>query len=319
MTGGSDSRAEGGVDFGNDLTADQTLSYRLTGRLRDADAEYDHSRDDETFLTGGSDMASRYGHDGQPRDRQSGSRRGAGKRRPSPRDRFRPQPFFGEADYDYRDTDRMIVTAQIDHDFGGSLTFGSTLRKSDSDTDFGHAYISAAPLPGGTITPHSCSGDDSSAYILIGDARSQYDTQFGGVVSRTLVGIEYADSDSTKKTYSGPAPLIDYDNSVFAGRPDSVPLITNNRSEVRSRVIYLQQDLTFDDRFVASMGLRHDWLDTTQTNRPENTVARGDISQNTVSVGLTYRITPGMSAYGSCSESVLPASLTVEPGQGDQV
>lgn len=47
VSGGSYSRAETGFDFGDNLTEDDTLSYRLTGKVRKADAEYDYSRDDE--------------------------------------------------------------------------------------------------------------------------------------------------------------------------------------------------------------------------------------------------------------------------------
>lgn len=52
VTGGSFSHKEIGFDFGDNLTSDDTLSYRLTGKFRDADAEYDYSRDDEKFIMG---------------------------------------------------------------------------------------------------------------------------------------------------------------------------------------------------------------------------------------------------------------------------
>ncbi|WP_407808099.1 hypothetical protein, partial [Staphylococcus aureus] len=36
VTGGSYGRAETGFDFGDNITGDDTLSYRLTGKLRNA-------------------------------------------------------------------------------------------------------------------------------------------------------------------------------------------------------------------------------------------------------------------------------------------
>ncbi len=51
-TVGSFAQKEVGVDFGDDLTEDGTLSYRLTGKIRDGETEVDYSRDDEKFLMG---------------------------------------------------------------------------------------------------------------------------------------------------------------------------------------------------------------------------------------------------------------------------
>ncbi len=53
VTGGSFNHKEVGFDFGDNLTGDETLSYRLTGKFKDSDAEYDYSRDDEKFIMGG--------------------------------------------------------------------------------------------------------------------------------------------------------------------------------------------------------------------------------------------------------------------------
>ncbi|MFP3387065.1 TonB-dependent siderophore receptor, partial [Tritonibacter sp. SIMBA_163] len=39
-TGGSYNHKEVGLDFGDNITEDDTLSYRLTGKLQGADGEY---------------------------------------------------------------------------------------------------------------------------------------------------------------------------------------------------------------------------------------------------------------------------------------
>lgn len=62
-TTGSYAHKEAGFDFGDNITADDTLSYRLTGKFQRADAEYDYSKNDENFIMGGvtwrpSDMTS---------------------------------------------------------------------------------------------------------------------------------------------------------------------------------------------------------------------------------------------------------------------
>ncbi|MBK4216820.1 TonB-dependent siderophore receptor [Paracoccus caeni] len=318
-SGGSNNRAEVGFDFGDNLTADKTLSYRLTGLYRDADGEYDYSRDDESFLMGGltwrPDDATSLTIVADYLDRDAVPGSGG---HPVGSD-FDQNRFFGEPEYNYRGTTRSTVSAMFDHDFGGGLSFSSTARYSDQDTDFGYVYISGTPTDGSTIAERAYFGNESSAEVFTADARLQYETRFGNFDSRSLLGIEYRDSDATNASFWGPAPGIDWTNPIYTGRPDSVPMIGNNRTEQRTKSIYLQQDLTYD-RLIASIGLRNDWIDTTQTNLMAGTSESGDISETTSRLGLTYRITPDLSVYGSYAESVVPASgLTVDPERGDQL
>jgi iron complex outermembrane receptor protein len=163
VTGGSFDRKEVGFDFGDNLTSDDTLSYRFTGKLRNADAEYDHSRDDEKFFMGGltwrptdaTSLSIVYDHlnkDGVP---------GSGGH-PVGTD-FDRDRFFGEPDYNFRGTNRNTVGVLLDHDFGSGLTFSSNARYSNTDTDFGYAYISATPTDGSTTASRAFFGNETSS------------------------------------------------------------------------------------------------------------------------------------------------------------
>ncbi len=320
VTGGSYGRAETGFDFGDNITSDDTLSYRLTGKLRNADAEYDYSRDDEKFFMGGltwrpTDVTSLtvvYDHlnkDGVPG--------GGGHPVGSHFDRSR---FFGEPDYNYRGTNRNSLNVMFDHDFGSGLTLSSNARYSKANTDFGYAYISSTPTNGSTIANRSYFGNDTETENFLIDTRLQYDTRFENVESRSLVGVFYNDYTSGSKNYFGAAPNINWMNPVYTGAPSSVPLFSNSLTDQKTKAIYLQQDLTFFDRLTVSAGLRNDWIDTDQTNRLNGTTASGDISELTKRIGVSYKVTNEIAPYISYAESVVPASgLTVEPERGEQI
>lgn len=320
VTGGSYSRAETGFDFGDNITSDDTLSYRLTGKLRNADAEYDYSRDDEKFFMGGltwrpTDVTSLtvvYDHlnkDGVPG--------GGGHPVGSHFDRSR---FFGEPDYNYRGTNRNSLSVMFDHDFGSGLTLSSNARYSKANTDFGYAYISSTPTNGSTIANRSYFGNDTETENFLIDTRLQYDTRFENVESRSLVGVFYNNYESGSKSYFGAAPSINWMNPVYTGAPASVPLYASSLTDQKTRAIYLQQDLTFFDRLTVSAGLRNDWIDTDQTNRLNGTTASGDISELTKRIGVSYKVTNEIAPYISYAESVVPASgLTVEPERGEQI
>ncbi len=320
VTGGSYSRAETGFDFGDNITSDDTLSYRLTGKLRNADAEYDYSRDDEKFFMGGltwrptdaTSLTVVYDHlnkDGVPG--------GGGHPVGSHFDRSR---FFGEPDYNYRGTNRNSLSVMFDHDFGSGLTLSSNARYSKANTDFGYAYISSTPTNGSTIANRSYFGNETETENFLIDTRLQYDATFESVESRSLVGVFYNDYSSGSKSYFGSAPGINWLNPVYTGAPASVPLYASSLTDQKTRALYLQQDLTFFDRLTVSAGLRNDWIDTDQTNRLNGTTASGDISELTKRIGVSYKVTNEIAPYISYAESVVPASgLTVEPERGEQI
>lgn len=319
VTGGSYERKEIGFDFGDNLTKDDTLSYRLTGKLRDADAEYDYSRDDNKFLMGGltwrpSDATSltvvfdHLNRDGVP---------GSGGH-PVGSD-FGRDRFFGEPDFNYRGADRNTVSAMLDHDFGNGLSFSSNARYSDTKSDFGYAYISAKTMDGSTIAKRDFFGNETGAKNFIIDARLQYEASFENIESRTLAGVEYNDRSSRNDTYWGPAPGIDWTNPVYTGAPASLPLIASTRGDQKTKALYVQQDLTFSEKLIASVGLRNDWLDIEETNRLANRTTEDDLSEFTSRFGLTYRVTSQLAAYASYAESVAPPALGREPERGEQI
>ena len=317
-TGGSFSRGEVGFDFGDNITADDTLSYRLTGKFRNANGEYDHSRDDNRFIMGGvtwrptdlTNVTLVYDHltkNGVP---------GSGGHPVGTN--FGRNVFFGEPDYNYRNIKRDTVSVMVDHDFGNGLTFGSNARYSTADTGFGYAYISATPTNGSTIVKRSFFGNDSSRDNFIIDGRLQYETSWNSVDSRTLVGAEYNNDRSSTKNYFGDAPDIDWMNPVYSGAPASVPLRTNTTSRQNNKALYLQQELTFNDWVIASVGLRNDWLDVSSTNNLTGVTSKAAPSEFTKRGALTFKVTDEVATYASYAESVAPPSIGVQPERGVQ-
>ncbi len=122
-TTGSFAHKEAGFDFGDNVTEDDTLSYRLTGKVQRAEGEYDFSENDENFIQGGltwrpTDMTSlTFVYDHLDRD---GTPSGGGHPLETDFDRDR---FFGEPDYNYDTTNRNTYSVMVEHDFGNGLSF----------------------------------------------------------------------------------------------------------------------------------------------------------------------------------------------------
>ncbi|RWR29313.1 TonB-dependent siderophore receptor [Sinirhodobacter populi] len=319
VTGGSFDHREVGFDFGDKLAPESNWSYRITGKWKDANKEYDHSRDDERFLMGGltwqpTDATSlSFVIDYLKRDSVPGSGGqpvGANLARST---------FLGEPDYNFRGVERTSLSMLFSHDFGTGLSMGAGARYSKASTDFGYAYIAGIVDAENTIASRAFFGNDSSNEAFVADAHLQYDTSFATVRSRTLAGVEYRDSSADNTAFYTSAPNIDWSNPVYSGGPGVLAPYSSNHTNTEGKAIYLQQEFTFSDRIIATFGLRHDWLDTTVRNRLTSASTSGDVSKTTKRIGLTYKVTDEFSTFASYAESVAPPdSTSVEPEEGKQ-
>lgn len=320
-TTGSYGHKETGFDFGDNLTEDDTLSYRLTGKVQRANGEYDFSENDENFIQGGltwrpTDMTSlTFVYDHLERD---GTPSGGGHPLYTDFDRDR---FFGEPDYNYDQTNRNSYTMKFDHDFGNGLSFNSNARYSKSNSAFGYVYMwdaAGASDTTDTLADRYYFGSDRTSDQFVVDAHFLYEAQFDNVESRTLVGVDYNNIDSEGALYYAAAPQIDWENPVYSGGPGSLSPYSSTRQDQVTKAIYVQQDLIFSDRITASVGLRNDWLDLSDTDLLAGSTASGNYRELSKRLGLSYKVTDELAAYFSYAESVAPPSTGNEPTYGKQ-
>ena len=317
-TGGSFAHKELGFDFGDNLTADDTLSYRLTGKFQRSHAEYDYSQDDENFIMGGLTWrptdATRltFVFDHLDKDGVPGS---GGQPLGTDFDR---DTFFGEPDYYFSQTNRNTYSVLFDHDFGTGLSFHSNARYSNLNDGFGSAYIGSTPTDGSTVAGRYFFGNDKSTEQFIIDAHMMYETNFDAVESRTLFGADYNQYESDSDNFYTSAPPIDWENPIYSGGPGSMVPYASTNNDQQTNGLYLQQDLTFFDKLTVSVGLRNDWLDLSETNLIAGSTVAGHHSEFTKRFGISYKLTEQLAPYLSYAESAAPPASGSEPTTGKQ-
>lgn len=319
VTGGPYGHREVGLDFGDTITADDTLSYRLTGKFQNADAEYDYSKDNERFAMGGvtwrpSDVTrlsfvfDHLNKNGVP---------GSGGQ-PLGTD-FDRSDFFGEPGYYFSNTNRNSYSLLFDHDFGNGLSFNSNARYSKAADAFGGAYLSATRTDGSNLADRYFFGSDKQTEQFIIDAHLLYEANFDAVESRTLAGVEYNRFKAeTYGLYDTSAAPINWLNPVYTGGPASTAPSYGTGNDQRTKAIYLQEDLIFADRLTVSVGLRNDWLDLRETDLFGGAATSDSHSEFTTRVGVSYKITEEVAAYASYAESAAPPAAGADPTTGKQ-
>lgn len=318
--GGSHGHGELGFDMGDVLDEEGTLAYRFVGKLQKAGLEYDTSRDDEAFFLGSlswavtPDTELTFSVDYLKRDATPNS---GGY----PLDRLYDRDlFFGEPEFNDHDVERLTASAALEHDFGNGLRLNANLRYSDLTDDFAYVYLTDSASRTGTVIDRDYFGTDSTAQELIGNVILQYDASFGAIDSSTLAGLEYRDATSTSASIYGDAGTIDIANPVYTGAPTVGAPYREEERDYTTTSLFVQQNLSFSDRFIATVGLRHDWMDLASRGQNSGTPFddADDFSETSVRGALTYKVTDEISTYVSYVESVAPPAIGVAPERGEQ-
>ncbi|SEN53969.1 TonB dependent receptor [Loktanella fryxellensis] len=216
-----------------------------------------------------------------------------------------------------QDTDRTSATVLAHHDVTDALQLRANLRYSALTDGFGYVYLAEGTGPDGTIYNRAYFGQDRDVRELVGNVILQYDAQFAAFDSSTLAGIEFNDGQSDVTAAFGAASPIDIANPVNG--PDAVPATyLDETRDALTRSAFVQQNLSFDDRIIATVGLRRDWLELETTSRLTGQTAQADYAETSWRGALTYKVSDALSVYGSYVESVAPPSIGVEPERGSQ-
>lgn len=319
VTYGSYDHAETGIDVGDALNDEQTLAGRFTAKMQNSDREYDHSQDDNRFVMGGLTWAptdftsatvvldylktnSSPNSGGYPLDKE-----------------YDRSDFYGEPGYNFHDVERTSLSGNITHDFDNGFTLRSNLRYSELTDDFGYVYLSDNASRVGTTIPRYVFGTDSDADQLNGNLMLQYDAQFEHIDSSTLVGVEYLDSTTKQSSVYGLAPSIDIANPVFTGVPGGITPYTRKKNDATTKAVFLQQNLSFFDRVIATAGVRNDSMDLSSKEYIGGEQTEKDnFSETSYRAALTYIVNDEVSTYVSMVESVSPPQVGVTPQTGKQ-
>ncbi len=317
VTYGSFDHKEAGVDVGDAVNGSDTLAFRLTGKLQDSEREYDHSQDDNGFVMGGltweptafTSATLIVDHLRQDNTPNSGG---------YPKDReYDRDAFFGEPSYNFHDVERTNISASFKHDFDNGFTLRSNLRHSDLSDGYGYVYINDEAGRTGPLVDRGYLGSDGEAEQLNGNLMLQYDARFENIDSSTIVGVEYLDAHSENVSVYGSADPIDVTRPVYRGvSPAIVYQDKDQDSTIKS--LFLQQNLSFYERVILTLGMRHDSMDVSETDHLSGTRSSDRFSENSFRSALTYIVNDEVSAYVSMVESVSPPEVGVTPERGSQ-
>ncbi|MEM9635428.1 MAG: TonB-dependent siderophore receptor [Pseudomonadota bacterium] len=296
---------EGGADFGGPIDTDGKFLYRFTTKGQDSNDGTEYSNDDRVYIapaltwrpTGTTELTflgDYYKRDGNT---SHGIPFGSG---------IDPDTYLGEPDFDKMDTEEWNFGYQFSHEFDNGLQFRQTLRYTDLDFTYESVYGASTNA---SIPRYAWAVYGESQRFGI-DNQLQYDTSFNAVNSRTLAGVDYYyEQVSEERYYGGSADGIDIHNPTYCGRACVSLGAPFNWDQDRSTLgLYLQEEITFYDKFIFTLGGRYDHVETNVEYPQFGSTFETIDDAFTGRAGLTYKVRDDLSIYANYSESFEPVS-----------
>ncbi|BAV78483.1 TonB-dependent outermembrane ferrioxamine receptor [Pseudomonas chlororaphis subsp. aurantiaca] len=316
-----------GFDFSGPVDDDKRIAYRLTGLADRSDTQFDHNKEkryalaptlsidftDDTSLTLQAylqhDPDGGY-HSGMPADGALHQRNGQ---------RISENFFEGEPGIDRYERDQQSFGYQFEHRFNDVFTARQNFRYLDSKVKLDQVYGYGWTTPTSNELNRYYTGGDEKLHAFIVDNMLQAEFLTGATKHTMLMGADYQRRKTVVDWTSGSVAPINAFDPVYGNSAITYydPLSYLRRLEQTG--VYLQ-DLIEMDQWRFSLGLRQDWVETSdenrlaETSRPVGTEINDKRTKLTGRAGALYLFDNGLAPYISYSESFNPNSYADSAG-----
>lgn len=326
-TVGSNNQSGVGFDFSGPLDEDKRVAYRLVGLTDKSDTQFDHTKEkryalaptlsidftEDTSLTLQAylqhDPEGGY-HGGNPADGLLHQRNGQ---------RISEHFFEGEPGVDGYSRDQQSVGYQFEHRFNDVFTARQNFRYLDSKVSLDQVYSYGWTTPTSNELNRYYSGANEHLHSYIVDNMLQAEFFTGSAKHTALFGADYQRRKTVVDWQSGSLEPINAFNPAYGDSQITYFDPTSYLRRLEQTGAYAQ-DLIEWDKWRFSLGLRHDWVETSDENRiaeagrPQGTEINDKRTKTTGRAGVLYLFDNGIAPYLSYSESFNPNSYSDSAG-----
>ncbi len=310
---GSYDRVQGAFDIGGPLTQDRTLAMRLTGLMRDADTQVDHTHDQRVFiapaftwrptdsttltiLTQYAEDRGTYPHQYLP---AQGTVYG------NPYGRISRHTYVGDdSNNDFRRAQYAVGYA-FEHRFDDTWTVRQNLRYMGMSMDMLALRGEGLQADLRTLNRSATMMDADSANIAL-DNQGQAIFRTGALEHKLLFGLDYARTTGSYVFDLGTADPIDVFRPVYTNaNARNFTRRADQHQTLDQFGLYAQDQVRFD-RWLLTLSARQDWAGMRSDDYLFDTRTKQDDSEFTYRAGLTYNFPNGIAPYVSYATSFQP-------------
>ncbi|MEA9390261.1 TonB-dependent siderophore receptor [Acerihabitans sp. TG2] len=326
---GSFDRKQISGDFSGPIDDEGKYSYRLTGLLRDSDTQTDYINDDKQYLAPAFTW--------RPNDDTSLTLLASYQKiktkfatpldynmttySKTPGTKIQRDQFVGEPDFDQFNTEMKSVSYLFTHQFSDTMKMSHALRYMDAEGDFD--YMNAYAIRGNTLTRYYSKRHEHSTGLTT-DSNLTWTLGSGNWEHQVMVGTDYYHKTYDSARYIGLGSSLDltqiqYGNIPVVSASDSGSRLTSDQLGV-----YLQDQITWDNKWVLLLSGRNDWSQSRTTQHANQIKTIQSDHKPTGRIGAVYLADHGLAPFVSYSQSFNPSSgidregNSFKPTEGEQ-
>ncbi|MBB3225946.1 iron complex outermembrane receptor protein [Luteibacter sp. Sphag1AF] len=314
---GNHARKQIAFDFTGPLDTQGHWSYRLIGVARDAHSQVDYTPDDRKALapsiTWTPDKDTRWTVLTNLQFDRNGSTLNflphSGTLLPNPNGPIPANRNTSEPSFDRYNTDQRSVTSLFEHRFNETWKITQNLRYTRDNVDYRALYPNVYSNPENPFLDEAQREVSRYSYVaiskhrrLVADTNAQADFSTGPVHHRVLIGLDAGRSHTDSVQGSG-FDATPFDLYAPTYNPNFVGPATARAPSTETRQVgaYVQDQLEWNDHWLATVGLRHDAA-STKTEGSDRMKDQATTSR----FGLMYKFDNGIVPYVSYTESFQP-------------
>lgn len=221
--------------------------------------------------------------------------------------------------------DQAAVGYRFEHRLDDVWTVRQTARHTRIDLDRRVVWVDSLQADGHTVSRLARTWNDGSRQTGV-DTSLQGKLRTGDVAHTLLFGIDWNHQKGTALRHVGPAPDLDLLDPVYGQQiPWPQDVLADFTQTIRQQGVYAQDQAKIGERWVVTLGGRHDQVKTTTDDRPSATSTVENDRAFSGRGGVTYLLGNGWAPYLGYSESFLPNSGVdadsnrFKPSRGKQV
>jgi len=326
---GSFNRKQISGDFSGPLDDDGKYSYRLTGLLRESDTQTDYINDDKqyiapaftwhpnddtslTFLASYQKIKTKFA---TPLNYNMTSYS------KTPGTKISRDQFVGEPDFDRFNTEMKSIGYLFNHQFSDTLKLSHALRYMDAEGDFD--YMNAFAISGNTLTRYYSKRHEHSTGLTT-DTNLTWTLDALNAEHQVMAGADYYHKTYDSSRYIGLGTSLDLSNIQYGNNPTITAADSGSRLTSDQFGVYLQDQMTWNKKWVLLLGARNDWSESRTTRHINQAKTVQSDHKATGRVGAVYLADNGLAPFISYSQSFNPASGTdrqgnsFKPTEGEQ-